>query len=201
MYVDQTGNFAVGNSTTNISFNGSTMTLNGSVVSTNNVLSGAISSIGIGTLGSNYTYTDSGTYTSTNSTHPANFTNMIGQVLLSTTVNSLGGPIFVNWAGSAIIGASSTVNSGNYYVTISLEINGVAEGSFTIMAGTATSVPVEASFVASSISGSNTISFVVTSAYCQSSGSSGYQVVQPYVTLYQTYGTAPSFIYATVLKR
>ena len=55
-----TGNFALGNSTTNISFNGTQMTLNGNVVATDNINTNAVTSylLANGGVGTTMTYSD-----------------------------------------------------------------------------------------------------------------------------------------------
>lgn len=76
------GNFAFGNTTTNISFNGTQMTLNGNVVATSNINSNAVTTSLGAELASDTTLASTG--------FPATYTTVF-----STTINTGGQPLFV----------------------------------------------------------------------------------------------------------
>ena len=69
------GNFAFGNSTTNISFNGSTMTLNGAVVGTGNLQSNSVSNF-------------ASAFSSSSANYPNNTWTTMQQVSITTTSSS-----------------------------------------------------------------------------------------------------------------
>jgi len=88
------GTAAIGNSTTNITFNGSTMYLNGNVVNTSNIAANAV----------------------TNSVYAskASVTDLIGSTwtnVLSVTITSSGGPLLIATNGNQVVGYDTTSGS------------------------------------------------------------------------------------------
>ena len=120
--INSNGTFAIGNSSTNISYNGSTMTLNGNVVATGNINQGAV------TQSSYIEYTSPVTYTISNSSgtqtgSPIQLGSNIS--LNATTTNQT---FLIYWAIEGI-----QLDDSGYDSTMTIEIvaNGSVLGSTT----------------------------------------------------------------------
>jgi len=87
--VNADGTFALGNPTTNISFNGSQMTLNGNVVGTSNINANAVTNV-VYSYNSNVVSLPQDTWTN----------------LVSVTITTTGNPVLVSTQGSQIAGTS-----------------------------------------------------------------------------------------------
>jgi hypothetical protein len=93
--INTSGTFALGNSSTNISYNGSQMSLNGNVVATGNVNSNAITNVVYASAGGIIDIRTSGT----------TWTN-----ILSISFTTTGGPLLITTNGNQVIGFDSTSN-------------------------------------------------------------------------------------------
>lgn len=128
------GNFAFGNSTTNISFNGTQMTLNGNVVATGNINLNAVTIPGYVQLSSNSSLTSPGSVLSTTLTTGSQPVVVIFGITASTT-SSTQFTASVRVAGSAVKTYTSIDTGG---VSFNINITGVAyvanpgAGSFTV---------------------------------------------------------------------
>jgi hypothetical protein len=86
------GTFALGNSSTNISYNGSAMYLNGNVVATANVNSNAITNVVYASSASSF--------------YVSSYTTWAN--VLSVSITSTGGPLLITTNGNQIVGSDST---------------------------------------------------------------------------------------------
>lgn len=139
--VNSTGTFALGNSTTNVSFNGTQMTLNGNVVATGNINANAVTAT-------------AGSALATNQSLSAR------SDLCAVTLDSLGNPIF-------LIGLAAVV-APTYTVTLTVYLN---DGTSDIMAisvyvapGQIATVPINL-YIPSPGSGSKTYKLAAQATY------------------------------------
>lgn len=109
------GNFAFGNPTTNISFNGTQMTLNGNVVATTNINSNAVTTSLGAELASDVTLATTG--------FPATYTTVF-----STTINTGGSPLFV--LANTVSYLINDSGSFGAYVYLELNVNGTRVAFF-----------------------------------------------------------------------
>jgi hypothetical protein len=161
---NNTGTFAIGNSTTNMSFNGSQMTLNGNVVATNNINLNAVTNITGNTSAGSLTLT-----TTYNNVVSESFTTAGGNVIVTisaiATLQDLG-----------IVAVSDTVN-----IEVFRDSTLIYSASIPMSANpgqTASTVP-GSTFTDSPAAGSHTYTFKAAS----SSGSSNFNMSAGYMVL------------------
>ena len=92
--INSSGTFALGNSTTNIAFNGTTMYLNGNIVATGNINNNAVT---------NTVYASKSSVT--------NLTGSTWTNILSISITSSGGPLLITTTGNQVVGYDSTSGS------------------------------------------------------------------------------------------
>jgi hypothetical protein len=160
---NNSGTFAIGNSTTNISFDGSGMYLNGNVVSTQNINANAISNIvGNATAGS------------------AGLTSSL-QTIVSEAITTSGGSVVVNYSGIVALAAGTT---GGVVITLSIYRDSTQLYSVQLrliypVTGVTTTPPA-ATFIDTPSSGSHTYTLQASSSGSNTTISSAYLVLQEF---------------------
>jgi len=141
------GTFALGNSSTNISYDGSQMTLNGNVVATGNLNANAATVTA---------------YTQLNSI--VNFTSYATGDALSTTINTGGQPVLMIYSFYVVWGSGATTGANQFLVEMKIDGVAVKQSNFTsIASGGGASFIQGVAYLANPSSGNINVSITLTS--------------------------------------
>jgi hypothetical protein len=141
------GTFALGNSSTNISYDGSQMTLNGNVVATGNL------NVNAATVTA---------YTQLNSI--VNFTSYATGDALSTTINTGGQPVLMIYSFYVVWGSGATTGANQFLVEMKIDGVAVKQSNFTsIASGGGASFIQGVAYLANPSSGNINVSITLTS--------------------------------------
>lgn len=145
--INSTGTFALGNSSTNISYDGSQMTLNGNVVATGNL---------------NLNAATVTAYTQLNSI--VNFTSYATGDALSTTINTGGNPVLMIYSFYVVWGSGATTGANQFLVEMKIDGVAVKQSNFTgIASGGGASFIQGVAYLANPSSGNINVSITLTS--------------------------------------
>lgn len=144
--INSDGTFALGNSSTNIAYNGSAMYLNGNVVSTSNINTNAV------------TVT---TYTQLDST--VTFGSYATGDALSATINTGGQPVLMIYSFYVVWGSGATTGANQFLVEMKIDGVAVKQSNFTsIASGGGASFIQGVAYLANPSSGSFNVSISLT---------------------------------------
>jgi hypothetical protein len=161
---NNTGTFAIGNSTTNLSFNGSQMTLNGNVVATGNINANAVTNImGNTTAGS---ASLSGT----------------AQTIVSESFTTSGGTVIVSYSALLALNAIGGPGLANFTIIVARDGTTIYEitPAYYYPATSATAYPLSATIIDSPASGSHTYTITAKSTGSDTTITSAFLVLQEF---------------------